>query len=58
MKRVTEKPMIVICAWCSNAQVKTEEAWRMGLKVSHGICPSCVQKFETDMGKKEEAAGE
>lgn len=37
---------IIICAWCPNALVKTEEAWRAGRQVSHGICPSCVLKFE------------
>ena len=39
-------PLVTICAWCPDSRAKTEEAARLGLRVSHGMCPACVLRFE------------
>lgn len=42
----SNKPLVAICGWCPNAKEKTKKAVDAGLRVSHGMCPTCAAKFE------------
>lgn len=34
-----------ICAWCPFARIKTWLLARVGIRVSHGICPRCLARL-------------
>ena len=40
------KPILTICAWCSDSKVKTAEAIAAGFVVSHGLCKVCAAKLD------------
>lgn len=41
-----ERPLVVVCGWCPDVDQKTRAAELAGFRVTHGICPACVEKFE------------
>ena len=45
---MTDKPLIVICAWCVGSREKTAAAIAAGQLVSHGLCKVCEQKMLED----------
>ena len=36
------KPLISVCAWCTDAAERTAEAQAQGYNVTHTICTSCA----------------
>ena len=53
---------IVICAWCKQ-KVKRDKVWydlglevvqRLGVTISHGVCPHCEEKMQQKL--RQEAA--
>lgn len=54
----TLKGLIPVCSWCS--KIRDDEGFwnglvkymarHTGVQVSHGICPSCEQRLETEVG--------
>lgn len=41
-----EGALVQICAWCPNVRERTLALKAEGKLVSHGMCPSCKEKFE------------
>lgn len=44
--------IVTVCAWCPDAQERTEAARAHGFDVSHDICPACVKKFDEQAGAR------
>jgi len=38
--------IVVVCAWCPDAQAQTAAAEKAGHVVSHGCCASCAARVE------------
>lgn len=39
------KQIVQICAWCPDARARTVALKAEGKIVSHGICPTCAEKW-------------
>lgn len=39
------KPLVNVCAWCPDGRQRTLEEKAKGNDVTHGICPTCEQKW-------------
>jgi hypothetical protein len=49
-----EPQTVTICGWCPDAREKTAALVREGKRVSHGICPACQARIDTEMDEKEQ----
>jgi hypothetical protein len=47
--------LVSVCAWCPDAREKTRQAIAAGHDVTHGICESCVAKFDEQIAERKAA---
>jgi len=48
----TPKPFVIVCIWCPDGRQKSIDAAASGAIVSHGMCPACAARFESQMWER------